>query len=91
MSAVATAKVEVTPEMLAQALWQMGSDDQARFLVALADVIKADHANGNTSAYSLGELQWFFLGDELKRMRVKPAIQQIHGVVKALSHVSTLL
>lgn len=38
---------------------------QVAFFDELAAIIKQDHAAGNTGAYSLGELQWFYVGDEL--------------------------
>lgn len=63
----ATAIVDLTPAMLAEAFWRFGSDEQAEFFAELAKVIKADHESGNKSAYSLGELQWFYVGDELKK------------------------
>lgn len=67
----AQATVSLTPAMLAEAFWKLGSDEQAEFFQRLADVVKADHQGGNTSAYALGELQWFYLGDEL--FKNKPA------------------
>jgi hypothetical protein len=60
----ATATVQLTPAMMAEAFWQMASSQQVEFFDELARVIREDHKT-NTSAYSLGELQWFFVGDEL--------------------------
>jgi hypothetical protein len=60
-----TTTVEITPEDMAQAFWAWSDVRQAEFLVRLAEVIEADHAGGNRSAYSLGELQWFGLGHYL--------------------------
>jgi len=64
----ATAKVEITPAMMAEAFWSMGSHDQAEFFDELARVIREDHKT-NSSAYHYGELQWFFLGDDLKQAK----------------------
>lgn len=50
--------------MMAEAFWQMESSLQVEFFDELARVIREDHKT-NTSAYSLGELQWFFVGDVL--------------------------
>jgi hypothetical protein len=61
----AEAQVDITPAMMAQAFWEMCSDEQAEFFTELSRVIREDHTNGNTSAYSRGELQWFHLGDRL--------------------------
>ncbi len=69
----ATATVQLTPAMLAEAFWGLGSDGQAEFFAELAKVIKADHEGGNRSAYSLGELQWFYVGDELDKPANKEA------------------
>ena len=60
----ATATVNITPKMLAEAFWGMGSDQQVEFFQALSDVIEEDHKT-NRNAYSQGELQWFFTGSEL--------------------------
>jgi len=64
----ATAEVNITPEMLAQAFWAMGSSQQVQFFDKLADVIAEDHKT-NKNAYSMGELQWFYVGDDLKQNR----------------------
>lgn len=63
----ATAQVQLTPEMLAQAFWAMGSDDQVAFFDNLAAIIRRDHKDGNTSAYSMGEMQWHLVGHELQK------------------------
>lgn len=72
----ATTSVEITPAMMAQAFWDMCSDEQAEFFTELSRVIREDHTGGNTSAYSRGELQWFHLSD---RMTVAPHDRWIGG------------
>lgn len=73
MSAVTvTSSVQLTPAMLAEALWAMDSTQQAVFFDELARVIREDHKT-NTSAYSLGELQWFHVGSELRGEKFKDA------------------
>lgn len=62
----ATAHVEITPAMMAEAFWSMGSHSQAEFLDELARVIREDHKT-NSSAYHYGELQWAFLADDLRQ------------------------
>lgn len=69
----ATAEVTLTPAMMAHAFWGMGSELQTQFFNELAEVIKANHKEGNGSAYSLGELQWFYVGDELLKPQNKQA------------------
>lgn len=57
----AQATVKITPEMMAQAFWEMSEFQQADFFTSLAKVISKDFYGGNGCAYSLGELQWFAL------------------------------
>ncbi len=61
-----SAQFKLTPKELAQAFWSMDSTEQTGFLTALAEVIEHDYQT-NFQAYSLGELQWFYVGDELKQ------------------------
>lgn len=65
----ATAEITITPAMMAKAFWGMSSTDQVEFFRELATVIKVDHEQGNSSAYSLGELQWFYLGDDMHKSK----------------------
>ena len=60
----ANATVQLTPAMMAEAFWQLGSDEQAKFFAELTKVIHEDHKT-NSGAYNLGELQWFYVGKEL--------------------------
>lgn len=62
-----TADITIPPDTLARAFWTMASDQQVEFFAELAKVIKADHIGGNPTLYSLGELHWFFLEDDLMR------------------------
>ena len=84
----ATAKVQLTPAMMAEAFWKMGSDQQAEFFDELARVIREDHKT-NTSAYSLGELQWFFVGDELLTPKNKVAREMLMTMAAPL-YLNTL-
>ena len=58
--------------MMAKAFWSMGSEDQAEFFDQLARVIREDHKT-NSSAYSLGELQWFYVGARMRGDKFKDA------------------
>ena len=62
----ASVDISVTPRMLAEMLWDMGSIQQADFFRELAKVIEEDHKT-NSSAYSMGELQWHHLESELQQ------------------------
>lgn len=77
----ATAEVTLTPVMMAEAFWGMGSDGQVEFLKRLGDRINADLESGNGSAYSLGELQWHFVGHEL----LKPENKQAKDVLMTMA------
>lgn len=86
----ATAEVTVTPQMMAEAFWGMGSDDQVEFLARLGDRIKADHESGNSSAYGLGEMQWHYVGNEL----LKPENKQARDVLMTMAaplYLNTLM
>jgi len=85
----ATAQVHITPEMMAQAFWGMGSDLQVAFFDELAAIIKHDQQSGNTGAYSLGELQWFFVGDELLKPQNKQAREMLMTIAAPL-YLNTL-
>lgn len=74
---MATADVTITPDMMAQAFWDMGSDQQVEFFAALASVINADKVGGNDNAYTYGELQWFFTGNELMKADNKVAKEML--------------
>lgn len=60
-----TADITIPPDAMAWAFWNMCAAQQVEFFAHLAKVIKADQTAGNRNAYSFGELQWFFTGDEL--------------------------
>ncbi len=68
----ATANIKVTPEIMAQAFWAMGSTEQIKFFSELAKVIKEDHKT-NHYAYSLGELQWCYMAEDMKKKENKEA------------------
>ncbi len=68
----ATATFSITPSMLAQAFWAMGSDQQVEFFRELSSVIAEDHKT-NRNAYSQGELQWHYTGGELLKDENKTA------------------
>ena len=68
-----SATVKITPAMMAEAFWTLCSDEQVEFFNRLSQVIKEDHEKDNKSAYSLGELQWFYVGEELEKPENKEA------------------
>jgi len=76
MTRFATANVELTPAMMADAFWAMSSSEQIDFFAELAKVIRKDHKT-NTSAYSFGELQWHFVEHELRDKKLKEAREML--------------
>ena len=85
----AITEVTITPKMMAEAFWEMGSDQQVEFFRELSRVIKEDQDNGNTSAYSQGELQWFFTGSILSKEVNKEARGMLMTMAAPL-YLSTL-
>lgn len=57
-------KVEITPEILAQAFWYMDSEKQADFFDALAFEVELTRGE-NPKLYGLGEMQWSYLYKKL--------------------------
>ena len=86
----AVAQVTITPAMMAEAFWKMESSEQVKFFTLLGDVIKADHKGGNKYAYALGELQWFYVGDELLKLANKQA-RDVLMTMAAPLYLHTLL
>lgn len=86
----ANVTVKLTPAMMAEAFWNLSSGEQADFFDQLAMAIKQDHEGGNTSAYSLGELQWYYLGEELERPYNKAAREMLMTMAAPL-YMHTLL
>jgi len=72
----ATANIKVTPEIMAQAFWAMESTEQIKFFAELAKVIKEDHKT-NSCAYSLGELQWCYMAEDMKKKENKEAREML--------------
>lgn len=58
------ADVEITPKLMAEQFWNWEDSQQCKFFEELAKVITEDYRT-NTSAYSYGELQWYYLGKTL--------------------------
>jgi len=79
----ATANIKVTPKIMAQAFWSMNSDEQIKFFSELAKVIREDHKT-NTSAYSLGELQWCFMAEDMKKKENQEARDMLMSMASFL-------
>lgn len=63
-----TACVNATPQLLATSFWAMNSAEQAEFFAELNKAIQHSYATEPKSwAWSLGEMQWLYLGDELDK------------------------
>jgi hypothetical protein len=73
---VANAKVEITPSLMAESFWLMDSEQQIKFFSELARVIKEDYKT-NTQAYSLGELQWCYMAEDMKKKENQEAKQML--------------
>ncbi len=58
-----TSRINITPRVMAEAFWGMTDNEQAQFFAELHDVITTTSPH----AYSLGEMQWCYLSDELNK------------------------
>lgn len=85
-----SATVKITPAMMAEAFWALDSVYQTEFFAQLAKTIKADQDDGNKSAYSFGELQWFYLGEELEKPDNKNAREMLMTMAAPL-YMHTLM
>jgi len=57
--------VDLTAALMAEAFWNMGSDEQADFFHELAAVIDNEQ-DPSAVTYSHGEMQWLLMTDEIK-------------------------
>lgn len=83
MTRFATANVELTPAMMADTFWAMSLSEQIDFFGELAKVIRKDNKT-NTSAHSLGELQWHFVEQELRDKKFKDAREMLMTMAASL-------
>lgn len=60
------ASIELTPELMAIAFWNWEDSKQCQFFEELNKVISEDYKT-NKNAYSLGEMQWLYMGDCLNK------------------------
>jgi len=73
---------------MAFAFWNSTSEEQAAFFTALSQVIRADY-KCDPSLYGLGELQWFYLADDLQAFELEPARQMLMAMAAPL-YLNTL-
>ena len=56
-------EVPLTPKLLAQAFWELSATEEAEFFEELYEVVE-----GPRGGYSLGELQWLYMADEIEKI-----------------------
>ena len=89
MSLTTIPATQLTPELMAQAFWAMSSGEQAQFFAELNKVVNHDWATKpKSNAWSLGEMQWLYLGDELDKS--KPARDMLMAMA-APAYMHTLI
>lgn len=71
------AKVTITPQMMAEAFWEMCDHEQAEFLAEL-------HKQVTNDAYALGEAQWYYLGALLLKEENKEARDMLMSIAAPL-------
>ena len=59
--------VEVSPRLLAECFWSMSDKEQAEFFHELANVVTEDAEATGRSHYGLGEMQWCYMADAIKK------------------------
>jgi hypothetical protein len=74
------AQVQLTPELMANAFWQMDTEQQADFFHALAKQIQTQ----SPEAYGFGEMQWCALQTELRKPGRELA-NQMHMALSAFA------
>ena len=57
-------KAEVSPEVMAKAFWGFDAEQQAQFFLALHKEVRG----WETKPYGLGEMQWCYMKDEIKKL-----------------------
>ncbi len=58
--------VELTPEVLAKAFWNLASDGQAQFFAELHDCVEESNDRHNR-LYGLGEIQWCYMMEDIRK------------------------
>lgn len=62
----AIAAVKITPQMMAEAFWNMDDDQQAEFFAELHNVV-TEYGKTHWEAYGLGEMQWLRMGEKINK------------------------
>jgi len=61
------AMVPITPRLLAESFWSMSDTEQAEFFHELHSVISAEPPEKAHYLYGLGEMQWCYMGNAIKK------------------------
>lgn len=75
--------VEITPEMMAQAFWDMDNIQQAKFFDSLAKVVAKDSG-------SSGSIQWYYLGRHLRENGNQTSAREMLMAMAAPLYLHTL-
>lgn len=80
-----TVETPITPEMIAKAFWYMGSVEQAEFFECLRKEVAASQSRDKTHLYMMGELQWYYVADELRKDgKITPAGEMLMAMAAPL-------
>jgi len=58
--------IEITPKILAEAFWNLGSDGQAKFFEELYDCVEASN-DRHGRLYGHGEIQWCYMMSDIRK------------------------
>jgi hypothetical protein len=56
-------EVPIAPKLLAEAFWNMDSNEQAQFFAELHDILDGLE----WPAHSLGEMQWLYMAEDIEK------------------------
>lgn len=80
-----TVETEINYEIMAKAFWGMGSSEQAKFFECLRQEIAKSQSRDKTHLYMMGEMQWYYMADELKKDgKITPAGEMLMAMAAPL-------
>lgn len=76
---------EINYEIMAKAFWNMGSVEQAMFFECLRKEIAESQSREKTHLYMMGEMQWYYVADELRKDgKITPAGEMLMAMAAPL-------
>lgn len=79
--------VPITPRLLAEAFWNLDSNEQANFFEELYNILDGK----KWPAHSLGEMQWLYMSDAIEKSEKAKTMATVlasHIFVRATNYLS---